>query len=78
MDTSKHDLSGLFRQLGLAGEPRAIDEFLASHRLEAGTALAEAPFWNVAQAAFLGEAIADDSDWAEAADELATLLSQPR
>ena len=78
MDTSKHDLSGLFRQLGLAGEPRAIDAFLASHRLEAGTALAEAPFWNAAQAAFLGEAIADDSDWAEAADELATLLSQSR
>ncbi|MFC5522327.1 DUF2789 domain-containing protein [Polaromonas jejuensis] len=78
MDTSLHDLSGLFRQLGLAGEPRAIDAFLAAHRLDAGTALAEAPFWNPAQAAFLGEAIADDSDWAEAADELAMLLSQQR
>lgn len=76
MDTSMHDLNGLFRQLGLAGEPRAIDAFLATHSLDAGTALAEAPFWNPAQAAFLSEAIADDSDWAEAADELAVLLSQ--
>lgn len=78
MDTSHHDLSNLFRQLGLPGEPQAIETFLATHRLNAGTALAEAPFWSHAQAEFLREALADDSDWAEAADELAMLLSQIR
>ena len=78
MDTSSHDLSNLFRQLGLAGEAGAIDAFLASHRLDAGMALVDAPFWNPSQAAFLGEALADDSDWAEAVDELSTLLSQSR
>jgi len=78
MDTSHHDLSSLFLQLGLPGEPQAIDAFLAGHRLNAGTALAEAPFWSRAQAEFLREALADDSDWAEAADELAMLLSPNR
>lgn len=78
MDTSIHDLGNLFRQLGLAGEPRAIEAFLSSHRLDAGMALVDAPFWSPAQAVFLGEALADDSDWAEAVDELAMLLSQSR
>ena len=78
MDTSHHDLSSLFLQLGLPGEPEAIDAFLTRHHLHAGTALAEAPFWSGAQAEFLREALADDSDWAEAADELAMLLSQNR
>lgn len=78
MDTSHHDLNNLFLQLGLPGEPQAIDAFLAGHRLDAGTTLAQAPFWSPAQAEFLREALADDSDWAEAADELAMLLSQKR
>ena len=78
MDTSHHDLNNLFLQLGLPGEAQAIDAFLAGHRLHAGTALAQAPFWSPAQAEFLREALADDSDWAEAADELAMLLSQKR
>lgn len=78
MDTSHHDLNSLFSQLGLPDEPQAIDAFLATHRLNAGTALVDAPFWSRAQAEFLREALADDSDWAEAADELAMLLSQNR
>lgn len=77
MDTSTHDLGALFRQLGLGDTPGAIDDFLASHRLPAGTRLGEAAFWKPAQSAFLREALANDSDWAEAADELAALLSQP-
>jgi hypothetical protein len=76
MDTSTHDLGNLFRQLGLAAEPVAIEAFLATHRLKPGTALAEAPFWNKAQSSFLREALANDSDWAEAVDELSALLSQ--
>ena len=76
MDTSHHDLSNLFRQLGLPGEAQAIDTFLAAHRLPASMALVDAPFWSRTQAEFLREALADDSDWAEAADELAMRLSQ--
>lgn len=78
MDTCHHDLSNLFLQLGLPGEPQAVETFLADHRLNAGTALVEAPFWSRTQAEFLREALADDSDWAEAADELSMLLSQNR
>ena len=78
MDTSHHDLNNLFRQLGLPGEADAIDAFVAAHRLRAGMALVDAPFWNPSQAGFLREALADDSDWSEAVDELAMLLSHNR
>lgn len=78
MDTSRHDLPSLFAQLGLPGDAKAIDAFLASHRLARGLALPDAPFWTPAQAGFLREALADDSDWAELADELAMLLSKNR
>ncbi|WP_121497412.1 DUF2789 family protein, partial [Pseudomonas aeruginosa] len=46
------------------------------HHLEEGTALPDAPFWNPAQASFLREALAEDSDWAEQVDELALQLTR--
>ncbi|MGL4317923.1 MAG: DUF2789 domain-containing protein [Pseudomonas sp.] len=76
MDTSEHNLSSLFKQLGLPAGKADIDAFIGSHRLSDGLALAEAPFWNKAQAGFLAQALNDDSDWAEAADELAVRLSR--
>ena len=76
MDTSHHSLSALFDQLGLPSAKGDIDRFAANHRLAVGQALPDAPFWNPAQAAFLREALLDDSDWAEEADELAVLLSK--
>jgi hypothetical protein len=75
METGAHDLSTLFRQLGLAGETVHIDGFLATHSLPAGQTLAEAPYWSPSQAALLSEAISSDAEWAEAADELAARLS---
>lgn len=75
MDTNSHDLSSLFSQLGLANNPADVDAFVASHRLDRRIKLCEAPFWSKAQAQFLCESLEDDSDWAEAADELAMLLS---
>lgn len=75
METHKHDLSNLFRQLGHSGEAQDIDTFVAGHRLGAGVALAEAPFWTPVQAKFLVQAIAEDSDWAAAADALALRLA---
>lgn len=75
METNQHDLSNLFRQLGYSGEARDIDVFVARHRLEAGTALADAVFWSPVQAHFLRRALADDSDWSEVVDELSVRLT---
>lgn len=76
MDTSSHDLPTLFAQLGLPSDATSINSFISSHELPAGTSLPKASFWNPAQASFLHEALADDADWAEAADEMAMLLSR--
>ncbi|MDG1581509.1 DUF2789 domain-containing protein [Pseudomonas sp. GOM6] len=75
MDTSEHSLSALFKQLGLPNSKAEIETFLREHRLAEGQALPKAAFWNKAQAQFLSEALAEDSDWAEVTDELAVLLS---
>lgn len=75
MDTSRHDLPGLFKQLGLPAEASAIRAFITSHPLAHETNIEEAPFWSNAQAAFLKQALDDDAEWAEAVDELASLLS---
>lgn len=76
MDTSDHSLSTLFKQLGLPTDKAGIEAFVRDHQLPAGLALAQAPFWNTAQAAFIREALNNDSDWAERVDELALLLSR--
>jgi len=71
MEALVHQLSELFRQLGLPDEALAIEQFIASHCLLDGTIrLADAAFWNAAQAQFLHEEIADDADWAELVDTL--------
>ncbi len=70
MDTSRHNLSTLFSQLGLPSGASDIDAFLSSHGLDDQTLLSSAEFWTKAQAAFLEESIAEDSDWAEVVDEL--------
>ena len=75
MDTNPHNLPNLFKQLGLPGQAADIDAFIATHRLPQGTALVDAAFWTPGQAAFLKQSLADDSDWSEVVDELATRLS---
>ncbi|MGM0767841.1 MAG: DUF2789 domain-containing protein [Pseudomonadota bacterium] len=71
MDTSKHTLSTLFEQLGLASDNAAIDDFIARYSpLPSEIALQDAPFWSESQAQFLEEGLEDDSDWAEIIDEL--------
>jgi Protein of unknown function (DUF2789) len=75
MDDPPHDLPKLFRQLGLADTPDAIDAFVASHRpLVAAVDLAHASFWSPAQRAFLQAALADDADWCVAVDRLSASL----
>ncbi|MED5608303.1 DUF2789 domain-containing protein [Pseudomonas sp. JH-2] len=75
MDTTPHTFAELFKQLGLPSGHQEIDAFLAAHRLPEGQALADASFWNEAQATFIREALEEDSDWAEEVDELAARLS---
>lgn len=75
MEAFTHDLPHLFQQLGLPSDQSAIDKFVKSHKLpNEAVEMADAPFWNSAQAAFLRESIQEDSDWAEAADQLDALL----
>ncbi len=75
MDTSRHTLEALFRQLGLPCAPTDIDRFILAHRPLPGLlALYEAPFWTAAQAEFLCDGVAADADWAEVVDQFDALL----
>lgn len=76
MESGIHEFSDLFRQLGLPGDPAAIEAFIAAHRpLPGDVALADAPFWSASQAEFLREEIVQDADWAELVDALSARLS---
>lgn len=75
MEAPIHTLPALFKQLGLPHAPRDIEHFVTAHTpLPPRIALAEAPFWSPAQAAFLREEILEDADWVSVIDELNTLL----
>lgn len=75
MERPVHNLSNLFAQLGQANDEVAIAQFIKSHSpLPADVRLHEAGFWSASQAAFLKDALMDDADWADAADELNTRL----
>ncbi len=75
MDTSAHNFTALFDQLGLPSWEEAIERFVEEHRpLPEDIPLHEAIFWSDAQRAFLLEAIEEDSDWAEVVDHLDALL----
>ncbi len=76
MDTSNHSMSDLFQQLGLPDSSDAIESFVKKHALSSEEKLIEASFWSEPQAAFLQEAIADDSDWAEVVDQLDARLRE--
>ncbi len=71
MDTSKHTLTTLFDQLGLASDEQSIDDFVSRYSpLPREIALQDAPFWSESQSHFLEEGLEEDSDWAEVIDEL--------
>lgn len=75
MENPMHDLQSLFKQLGLAEDQASIDAFIKQHSpLTQDCKLADAPFWDKAQAAFLREEILEDADWAEVVDQLNLLL----
>lgn len=71
MDQTNLHFHDLFAQLGLANDALSIGQFIDAHTpLAADIQLADAAFWTVAQAAFLHEALLQDSDWAELVDQL--------
>ncbi len=78
MDKSSHHFSELFAQLGLPADAPGIAKFLIEHAPLAGNIkLPDAKFWSPAQAAFLREALLEDSDWAELVDQLSEALRDP-
>lgn len=78
MESDIHRFHDLFAQLGLPNQPQEIRQFLAAHRPVApDIELPNAPFWTHAQATFLREALEQDSNWSELADQLSEALRSP-
>jgi hypothetical protein len=75
MDTSNHySMATLFEQMGMDGSAEGMNKFLREHRLFEDQVIAQADFWSPSQAAFVMEAIAEDSDWSELVDQLDAAL----
>ena len=74
MDTTKTDLTHLFKQLGLSNKSADIAHFIEVHQLPAETHLTQGPFWRSAQKAFLLEALNEDAQWSEVIDQLDVML----
>ncbi|MCB1698049.1 MAG: DUF2789 domain-containing protein [Pseudomonadales bacterium] len=70
MDTSQHDMQGLFAQLGLPDSEASIENFIRNNHLPPDVPLENAAFWSAGQAQFIREAITLDADWAEVVDHL--------
>lgn len=75
MEKSVHDMSSLFKQLGLPSDEADITAFVEKHKpVKPGISLADADFWSPTQSTFLAEEIAEDADWAPVVDTLDAML----
>lgn len=75
MDRSKHDLAGLFAQLGLDDTRSGIYHFVKLHKIrQDDVLLAQAEFWSSSQASFIADELAQDGDWSEIIDQLDAML----
>lgn len=75
MERTLHSMSNLFAQLGRPNDDAAIALFIETHApLPNETRLHEAVFWTSAEAVFLAEAVSNDADWADVAENLNSLL----
>jgi len=75
MEQPVHTLNKLFAQLGQACDDLAIARFIdINSPLPDDVRLHEATFWSLAQSTFLREAIDNDADWSDVADELNSRL----
>jgi hypothetical protein len=78
MENLQHAFHELFAQLGLPCDAHSIAQFLQTHRpLPGDVALADAHFWNPAQATFLRESLQQDNGWAQQVDSLSEALREP-
>lgn len=72
-----YTVKDLFQQLGLPSDTASIEDFVHQNRAVCrNLTLVDAPIWTKSQLDFLREAIAEDSDWAQAADSLQLMLSK--
>jgi hypothetical protein len=76
MEAPFHSLNNLFLQLGLAHDQQAIEQFIATNKLNDNEKIEEAAYWTPSQAAFINECLTEDSDWAEVVDQLNALLHE--
>ncbi|QTH63951.1 DUF2789 domain-containing protein [Psychrosphaera ytuae] len=74
MDTSNHNLTTLFEQLGLDGTRSGIYHFVKEHRIPDDMTIDEASFWTDAQRSFLRDSLDTDGDWSEIVDQLDAML----
>ena len=75
MHATFQTLETLFQQLGLEHAPASIETFINRHSPLPDTCrLADAPFWDKAQADFLRQQLLADADWAEVVDQLNLML----
>ncbi len=75
MDTTEHTMNTLFAQLGLPDSDAEIEAFIENNRPHVGDEpIEESTIWSDNQAAFLIQALSQDSDWSPLVDELNTLL----
>lgn len=74
MGANSRTLEELFEQLGLSSQKIHMERFIERHQLKPGSILEDAIYWTPDQKVFLVESKAEDSDWCEVVDQLATLL----
>ena len=77
MDLSSHNMSNLFKQLGLPSDETSIRQFIKDNGpIPADQPIYEASCFTDAQAAFLAQGLDEDSDWSEVIDTLHSALSE--
>jgi hypothetical protein len=74
MEQFQHDLSHLFRQLGLNDSNDFIQAFILKHQLTQQQHITDAPFFSTTQRGFIKECQEQDADWCDVIDQLDTLL----
>lgn len=74
MDTSTHDISTLFEQLGLDGSQSGVTDFVKVHTIPDNMTIDQASFWTDSQRSFLRDSLEVDGDWSETVDQLDAML----
>lgn len=76
MNRVRPRMTNLFEQLGLDSSEVGIQEFIATHQLDADTTIVQANIWSESQRQFLSEKIKSDGEWALVVDQLNEALHE--